>query len=144
MNVYRYGICIMVSSNQKYGIIPGMTIGPGNLNRFIIINPGDSAFEYRNPGAMYVSPSRATTSGTVTELPDSAFHSNVLLNHGRVCHEPCTPLLLARDKQVARIQKISATTMGKTFVHLQTENTFLDKPWINCNTYTAHLKNRIC
>ena len=38
------------------GIIPGMTIGPGNLNRFIIINPGDSAFESRNPGAMYVSP----------------------------------------------------------------------------------------
>ena len=67
MNVYGYGICIMVSSNN--GIIPGMTIGPENLNRFIII---------RNPGAMYVSLSRATTSGTVTELPDFAFHSNVL------------------------------------------------------------------
>ena len=58
----------MVSSNN--GIIPGMTIGPGNLNRFIIINPGDSAFESRNPGAMYVSLSRATTSDPATELPD--------------------------------------------------------------------------
>ena len=66
----------MVSSNNR--IIPGMTIGPENLNRFIIINPGDSAFESRNTGAMYVSLSRATTSGTVTELPDFAFHSNVL------------------------------------------------------------------
>ena len=66
----------MVSSNNE--IIPGMTIGPENLNRFIISNPGDSAFESRNPGAMYVSLSRATTSGTVTELPDFAFHSNVL------------------------------------------------------------------
>ena len=34
----RYGI---YSNN---GIIPGMTVGPENLNRFVIINPGDSAF----------------------------------------------------------------------------------------------------
>ena len=114
----------MVSSNNE--IIPGMTIGPGNLNRFIIINSGHRAFESRNPGAMYVSLSRAKTSGTATELANFAFHSNELLNHDRVCHKPSTPLLLARDKEVARIQKTSATTMGM-FPHLRKENPFLDK-----------------
>ena len=124
LSAYIYEICIMVSSNNE--IIPGMTIGPGNLNRFIIINPGHRAFESRNPGAMYVSLSRAKTSGTATELADFAFHSNELLNHDRVCHKPCTPLLLARDKEVARLQKTSATTMGM-FPHLRKENPFLNK-----------------
>jgi hypothetical protein len=102
-----------------------MTIGPANVNRYIVINPGDRAFESRNPGVMYVSISRATTAGSDSQLPDFAFHPHVLLNQDRVCHRPNTPLLRARNLEVRRIENITKSTKDK-FPRLQTEAAFLE------------------
>ena len=41
----------------------GMTIGKGEPNRYIVINPGTQSIESRNPGALFVALSRAKCSG---------------------------------------------------------------------------------
>ena len=105
--------------------VQGMTIGPGNLNRYIVINPGSKSFESRNPGVLYVSLSRATTAGNYSQLPDFAFHPQVLLNHDRISHEPNTPLTRARKKEVSRIAAATAHTK-KTFAHLIGKVPFMD------------------
>jgi hypothetical protein len=40
-----------------------MTIGKGEPNQYIVINPGTRAFESRNPGALFVALSRAKSAG---------------------------------------------------------------------------------
>ena len=85
--------------------VQGMTIGNGNINRYIVISPGTNAFESRNPGIMYVVFSRAKSAGDDNNLPDFAFHPHVLINQDRVIHSPKTKLLAARTKEVVRIEK---------------------------------------
>ena len=90
-----------------------MTIGKGNIYRYIIINPGTRAFESRNPGALYVALSRAKTAGSDSDLPDFAWHPNVLINADRICHIVNTALARARNMEVRRISQISKQTLNK-------------------------------
>jgi hypothetical protein len=55
-----------------------MTIGEGEPNRYIVINPGTQSFESRNPGALFVALSRAKCSGNNTNDPDFAWHPSIL------------------------------------------------------------------
>ena len=63
-----------------------MTIGEGEPNRYIVINPGTQSFESRNPGALFVALSRAKCSGNDTNDPDFAWHPSILVNEDRICH----------------------------------------------------------
>jgi hypothetical protein len=87
-----------------------MTIGPNHLNRYIVISPGGTAFEARNPGVLYVSLSRAKSAGSADCPPDFAFNKNMLLNEDRVCFKPNTPLTTARAREVKRIARLSRET----------------------------------
>lgn len=51
-----------------------MTIGDGEVNRYIVINPGTRAFESRNPRALFVTLSRAKSIGKNNNDPDFAWH----------------------------------------------------------------------
>ena len=48
----------------------------------MIMNPGSKHFESRNPGAFFVALSHA---GNETTDPDFAWHSDILVNEGRLC-----------------------------------------------------------
>lgn len=64
----------------------GMTIGEGEVNRYIVIHPGTKAFESRNPGAFFVAISRAKSTGKNNSDPDFAWHPSFLANADRICH----------------------------------------------------------
>ena len=104
--------------------VQGMTIGPGHLNRYIIITPGARSFEARNPGVLYVSLSRAKSAGSLDSPPDFAFHSHVLLNEDRVCYRPNTPLTKARDIEIKRLDRLTTETIN-TNQHLHTADAFM-------------------
>ena len=103
----------------------GMTIGPGNYNRHIIISPGSRAFESRNPGALYVALSRATSAGNDTTAPDFGFHPSILLNQDRVCHNPNTRLTRSRNAEIKRLAKLAKDTK-KSFGNLNSHEAFLE------------------
>lgn len=88
----------------------GMTIGEGEVNRYIIINPGTRAFESRNPGALFVALSRAKSTGRDNSDPDFAWHPSILINEDRVCHKVSTPTTLAREQEIRRIENIAQQT----------------------------------
>ena len=90
--------------------VQGMTIGPGNLNRYIVINPGSKTFEARNPGILYVSLSRAKSAGSATALPDFAFNPDFLLDDERVTSKPRSPLIKAREAEIVRLQHLAVKT----------------------------------
>lgn len=98
----------------------GMTIGEGESNRYIVINPGSRKFESNNPGALFVALSRAKTAGGDAEKPDFAWHSSVLVSHDRLCHVVDTPTTRSRLSEIERIQNLSATTQTK-FSHLKND-----------------------
>ena len=54
-----------------------MTIGEGEINKYVIIHHGTRSFQSRAPGALYVALSRAKTAGNQREDPDFAFHTSV-------------------------------------------------------------------
>jgi hypothetical protein len=62
----------------------GMTVGKGQNNRYIVIHPGTTTFESKNPGALFVALSRAKSAGGNGEDPDLAWHPNVLVNEERL------------------------------------------------------------
>lgn len=88
----------------------GMTIGEGEVNRYIIINPGTRAFESRNPGALFVALSKAKSTGRDNSDPDFAWHPSILINEDRVCHKVSTPTTLAREQEIRRIENIAQQT----------------------------------
>jgi hypothetical protein len=88
----------------------GMTIGAGEPNRYIVINPGSRCFESRNPGALFVALSRAKTAGGDGEDPDFAWHPSVLVNEDRLCHVVNTPTTKARSKEITRIANLAEQT----------------------------------
>ena len=90
----------------------GLTIGVGEPNRYIIINPGTTAFESRNPGALFVALSRAKSAGNKLSDPDFAWHQTVLLNEDRICHKVNTNTTKARSKEIQRIENLSAKTIA--------------------------------
>ena len=68
-----------------------MTIGAGEVNRYIVIHQGTRAFESKTPGALFVSLSRAKSTGTANTDPDFAWNPSVLVNDDRICHVVNTP-----------------------------------------------------
>ncbi len=103
----------------------GMTIGKNEPNRYIVINPGSTTFESRNPGALFVALSRAKTSGGLHQDPDFAWHPNVLINQDRICHSVATATVKAREKEITRISTLCAETLHKQ-QHLNTNDAFQD------------------
>ncbi|XP_021373892.1 ATP-dependent DNA helicase PIF1-like [Mizuhopecten yessoensis] len=103
----------------------GMTIGTGEPNRFIVINPGTRSFESRNPGALFVALSRAKSSGAVEgTYPDFAWHPAVLINEDRICHVVRTATTSARANEIHRLTQIAQGTK-QIFSSLKDDNSFL-------------------
>jgi hypothetical protein len=80
-----------------------MTIGKGEPNQYIVINPGTRVFESRNPGALFVALSRAKSAVNDFVVPDFAWHSSVLVNEDRLCHVVKSATVEARTKEMERI-----------------------------------------
>ena len=85
----------------------GMTIGKGESSKYTVIDPGTKQFESRNPGALFVALSRAKSAGGPTDLPDFAWHPDILLNPDRLCHVVRTPTTLARCHEVNRFAQLA-------------------------------------
>jgi hypothetical protein len=103
----------------------GITVGEGESNRYIVINPGTRAFESQTPGALFVAPSRARSAGSADTDPDFAWHPSILVNEDRLCHAPCTPTVKARYHEILRIDRLSQNTMKK-FAYLKNDENFLN------------------
>ena len=103
----------------------GMTIGCGESNRYIVINPGTKKFESRNPGALFVALSRAKNAGNEIQDPDFAWHPSILINEDRICHVVKTPTTKARDSEIKRIQDVTEQTQ-ENFKHLDSENCLIN------------------
>ena len=91
----------------------GMTIGKGEPNQYIVINPGTRAFESRNPGALFVALSRAKSAGNDFVDPDFAWHSSVLVNEDRLCHVVKSATVEARTKEMERISSLCVQTKNQ-------------------------------
>ena len=88
----------------------GLTVGEGETNRYIVISPGSTAFESRNPGALFVALSRAKSAGNTSKDPDFAWNEKVIVNEDRLCHVVKTPTTAARHKEIVRIQSLDIKT----------------------------------
>ena len=88
----------------------GMTIGNGETNRYIIINPGTKHFESRNPGALFVALSRAKCAGNETTDPDFAWHPDILVNEDRLCFVVNTQSMKLRNNEMKRIANLTQQT----------------------------------
>ena len=106
----------------------GITVGSGEINRYIVIHPGTKAFESRSPGALFVSLSRPKSAGDANSDPDFAFHQSVLVNEDRLCHKVQTPTVTARSIEMKRLEKCSIDTKQQFSPILgdPTLNIFLD------------------
>ena len=91
----------------------GVTVGKGEPNRYIIISPGSSGFETRNPGALFVALSRAKSAGDGETPPDFAWHPSVLVNEDRLSHVPFTATTKARDREIKKIVQMSLDSKQK-------------------------------
>ena len=98
----------------------GMTIGEGEINRYIIINPGSKQFESRNPGALFVALSRAKCAGSNTSDPDFAWHPEILVNEDRLCHIVNTKTVRWRNAEIKRIATLTECTKNE-FQYLDSE-----------------------
>ena len=99
----------------------GQTVGEGEFNRFIIISPGSTTFEARNPGCLFVALSRAKSSGGLDKYPDFSWHPSVLVNEDRLCYTPNSARLQARSKEIQRINNLSEVTK-KNYGHLANDD----------------------
>ena len=91
----------------------GMTIGKGEPNQYIVINPGTRAFESRNPCALFVALSRAKSARNYFVDPDFAWHSSVLVNEDRLCHVVKSATVEARTKEMERISSLCVQTKNQ-------------------------------
>ena len=85
----------------------GMTIGKGESNKYIAIDPGSTQFEPRNPGALFVALSRAKSAGGPNFLPDFVWHPSVLVYTDRLCHVVRTKKTIARSAEIFRISQLA-------------------------------------
>jgi hypothetical protein len=100
-----------------------MTVGKGQHNRYIVIHPGTTSFESKNPGALCVALSRAKSAGGNGEDPDFAWHPNVLVNEDRLCQLVNTATTRARAQEIKRIDTMTQSTADE-FSNLNTEDAF--------------------
>ena len=84
-----------------------MTVGKGETNRYVVIDPGSTQFESRNPGALFVAFSRAKAAGGPEEYPDFAWNPHVLVNEDRLCHRVDTPTTRELNQELARLEFLS-------------------------------------
>jgi hypothetical protein len=91
----------------------GMTVGVGQPNRYIVINPGTRKFESNNPGALFVALSRAKSAGSSETDPDFAWNPNILVNPDRLCFAPDTNLTRLRREEIARLERLAERTKEK-------------------------------
>ena len=114
-----------------------MAIGRGETNRYIVINPGTRSFESRNPGALFVTPTRVKTAGSDTEDPDFAWHPDILVNEDRLCHQVTSQRTRARSDEIIRINGICQATKQR-YASLQRISNFnileVALSWIGCLT----------
>lgn len=104
-----------------------MTIGSGEINQHIIINPGTRQFESRNPGALFVALSRAKSTGTSNEkLPDFAWHPSVFINHDRLGHVVKTKTTDSCTREILRLQNLANKTKEE-FDFLFSNNEYCNK-----------------
>ena len=101
----------------------GMTIGNGEANRYIVIDPGSTSFESKNPGALFVALSRAKSAGGNGDHPDFAWHPDILINEDRICHVVKTPTTTARSKEIERIAVLAKKTKAY-YKHLSNPASF--------------------
>ncbi len=96
----------------------GITVGEGQVNRYIKIHPGTRHFESTNPGALFVSLSRARSAGDKETDPDYAWHPNILVNEDRLCHKVKTATTRARSQEISRILNLAQRTKPQfSFLH---------------------------
>lgn len=104
-----------------------MTIGSGEINQHIIINPGTGQFESRNHGALFVALSRAKSTGTSNaKLPDFAWHPSVFINQDRLCHVVKTKTTDSRTREILRLQNLANKTKEE-FDFLFSNNEYCNK-----------------
>ena len=103
----------------------GMTIGEGEINNHIVINPGTRSFESRNPGALFVALSRAKSTGlTNNTLPDFAWHPSILVNEDRLCHIVRTKTTESRSTEILRLQNLAKITKNQ-YQHLYDDHNYI-------------------
>ncbi|WAQ97057.1 hypothetical protein MAR_029747, partial [Mya arenaria] len=90
----------------------GITVGQGEINRYIVIDPGKTSFESRNSGALFVTLSRAKSTGNSKSdiPPDFAWHPSILINDDRICFKVNTKTIQAGTKEIQRLKKIADIT----------------------------------
>lgn len=91
----------------------GMTVGQGEPNAYIVIDPGTKTFEAKNPSALFVALSRAKSSGSNSVPPDFAWNPAFLENSDRICqkvNKVNNKLTIARDKEIRRIEETTNQT----------------------------------
>lgn len=102
----------------------GMTVGEGKAFRYVMIHPGNHAFEAKNPGALFVALSRAKSAGGQQCDPDFAFHEGVLINADRF-RPVNTPTTQARCKEMDRLHSLSVECHNReTLAAAYQEETF--------------------
>ena len=84
----------------------GMTVGEGETFRYIVIHPGNHAFESKSPGALFVALSRAKSAGGPGKDPDFAFRKDVLVNEDRF-RAVNTPTIRARTAEIERLHNLA-------------------------------------
>lgn len=102
-----------------------MTIGDGEVNRYIVIDPGTRAFDSRNPGALFVTLSRAKSIGKNNNDPDFAWHPSFLVNEDRICHSVNTPTATTRNREILRVESIAKETASTFFNSFYTNQVLL-------------------
>lgn len=73
----------------------------------MVVHPGNHGFEARNPGALFVSLSRAKSASREGRDPDFAFREDVLINNDRF-RPVDTPTTRARAMETACLSNSAA------------------------------------
>ena len=100
-----------------------MTIGKIESNKYIVIDPGSTQLEPRNPGALFVALSRAKSAGGPNFLPDFVWHPSVLVYPDRLCHFVRRKKTIARSAEIYRISQLAQCTKV-SFSHLRADEAF--------------------
>ena len=91
--------------------VPRDDWGAEEANRYVVVHPGNHGFEARNPGALFVSLSRAKSAGGEGRDRDFAFREDVLINNDRF-RPVDTPNTRAREMEIERLHVLQLS-VGK-------------------------------
>ena len=91
----------------------GMSIGKDQSFQHIVINPGQTSVEKRNPGLTYTALSRARSAGSEEEFPDFAWDKRYLLSHDQFTKPIKGKAIDLRDREMRRISRLEEQTKKK-------------------------------